>query len=87
MRLPFSKKILLPVEAVTEIDWVSRQVVADVPAERIEDAPPFDPSEPINERLETVLYERRIARSLRGMLVTCDLGPKTRRHRRQRPQP
>ncbi len=56
-RLPFSKKVLLPVDAVATIDWVSRQVIADVPAERIEEAPAFDPSEPINERLETVLYD------------------------------
>ncbi|WP_201245909.1 PRC-barrel domain-containing protein [Halochromatium salexigens] len=56
-RLPFSKKVLLPVDAIAEIDWVSRQVVADVSAERIEEAPPFDPSEAVNERLETVLYD------------------------------
>ena len=56
-RLPFSKKVLLPVDAVAKIDWVTRQVIADVPAERIEEAPPFDPSEPINARLETVLYD------------------------------
>lgn len=56
-RLPLSKKVLLPVDAVAEIDWVSRQVIADVPADRIEEAPAFDPSEPINERLETVLYD------------------------------
>lgn len=56
-RLPFSKKVLLPVDAIAEIDWVSRQVIADVAAERIEQAPAFDPSEPINERLETVLYD------------------------------
>ncbi|NBC47388.1 MAG: PRC-barrel domain containing protein [Gammaproteobacteria bacterium] len=56
-RLPLSKKVLLPVDAVAEIDWVERQVIADVPADRIEEAPPFDPNEPINERLETVLYD------------------------------
>lgn len=56
-RLPFSKKVLLPVDVVGEIDWASRQVITDVPAERIEEAPPFDPNEPINERLESVLYD------------------------------
>jgi hypothetical protein len=56
-RLPFSKKALLPVEAVGEIDWALQRIIADVPAERIEEAPPFDPSEPIDERLETVLYD------------------------------
>ncbi|MCF7997315.1 MAG: PRC-barrel domain-containing protein [Chromatiaceae bacterium] len=56
-RLPLSKKVLLPVDAIAEIDWGSRQVIADVTAERIEEAPAFDPSEPINERLETVLYD------------------------------
>lgn len=56
-RLPFSKKVLLPVDAVAEIDWASRQVIADAPADQVEDAPPFDPSEPVNERLERVLYD------------------------------
>jgi hypothetical protein len=56
-RLPLSKKVLLPVAAVAEIDWATRQVTAAIPADRLEEAPPFDPSEPINERLETVLYD------------------------------
>ncbi|WPL18363.1 PRC-barrel domain protein [Thiorhodovibrio winogradskyi] len=56
-RLPLSKKILLPVDAVIDIDWVSRQVNADVPPDIIDKAPPFDPNEPINARLEVVRYD------------------------------
>lgn len=56
-RLPFSKKILLPVEVVAEIDWVSQQVSAELPATRLEEAPPYDASESLEAQLESLLQD------------------------------
>ncbi|MBK5969131.1 MULTISPECIES: hypothetical protein [Thiorhodovibrio] len=56
-RLPLSKKVLIAVDTITDIDWVSRQVCADLPADFIDKAPPFDPNVPINARLEVVRYD------------------------------
>jgi len=50
--LPFSKKVLLSVDTIREVDWATRTVTASVDATTVEEAPTFDPSEPINEHLE-----------------------------------
>jgi hypothetical protein len=56
-RLPFSRRVLLAVEWIDEVDWVDQKVHVDLPAERIEEAPEFDPREPLNEARETVYYD------------------------------
>lgn len=56
-RLPLSKKVLVPVDAVTGIDWVSREFAAEVPGDFVDQAPPFDPSAPIDARLDLVRYD------------------------------
>lgn len=56
-RLPLSKKMLVSVENITGIDWVSRRVSTDLPADFVDKAPPFDPNVPINARLEVVRYD------------------------------
>jgi hypothetical protein len=56
-RLPLSKKVMLPVELVTHIDWAERRVYVAADARRIEEAPEFDPRQPVNEKQEAVLYD------------------------------
>jgi len=56
-RLPLSKRVLLPASVIEGIDWAERRIQAGVAAERIEDAPEFDPREPVNEKQEAVLYD------------------------------
>lgn len=55
--LPFSKKLLIATEWITEVSWIDRELRIDVSAEQLEDAPEFDPSTPVNEAQETVLYD------------------------------
>ena len=56
-RLPFSKQVLLPVELVTDVDWASRTVRTEATEAQVEEAPEFDPTEPVNARMEAVLYD------------------------------
>lgn len=56
-RLPFSRRVLLAVEWIEAVDWVDQRVRVDLPAQRIEDAPGFDPRAPINEATEKVCYD------------------------------
>ncbi|MCF7989598.1 MAG: hypothetical protein K9M02_04060 [Thiohalocapsa sp.] len=56
-RLPFSRKVLLPVEWVESIDWVDNRLLIGVGPDLVEEAPEFDPSEPVNIEQETVLFD------------------------------
>lgn len=56
-RPPFSRKVLLAVEWIDEVDWVDQKVHVDLPSERIEAAPEYDPREPLSEARETVYYD------------------------------
>jgi hypothetical protein len=56
-RLPFSKKVLVPVELVAGIDWTTQKVRIATSAEQVDAAPTFDPTEPVNAKAETVLYD------------------------------
>jgi hypothetical protein len=55
--LPFSKKVLIPLEWVEDISWVDRRITVGVAKQRIEDAPSYNPHEPIDEERETMLYD------------------------------
>ncbi|NEV64356.1 PRC-barrel domain containing protein [Thiorhodococcus minor] len=54
--LPFSKKLLLASEWITEVSWIDHDLRLDVTAEQLEKAPPYDLEAPINDQAETVLY-------------------------------
>jgi len=56
-RLPFSRKVLLAVEWVDDVDLVERSLRVGVGASRLAEGPEYDPSEPVNEAKETVLYD------------------------------
>jgi hypothetical protein len=42
---------------VTEVDWAARSVRTEVTEAQVEEAPDFDPAEPVNARMEAVLYD------------------------------
>lgn len=56
-RLPVSRKVLVAVDWIEELSWVDRQLRVDISVEQIEGAPEFDPGAPVNEKLETVVYD------------------------------
>jgi hypothetical protein len=56
-RLPFSKKVLLPVAAVDTIDWAERRIYTSAGKRQIEESPEFDPRQPVTEKQEAVLYD------------------------------
>jgi sporulation protein YlmC with PRC-barrel domain len=56
-RLPFSRKVLLAVEWIEDVDWVDRTLRVGVTEAKIAEAPEYDPREPVNEAKETVLYD------------------------------
>ena len=55
--LPFSKKVLIPIDWVEDISWTDRRITIGVAKRRIEEAPGYDPREPLNEERETALYD------------------------------
>jgi len=56
-RLPVSRKVLVAIEWIEEVSWVDQQVRVDIPVAQIEGAPELDPRTPVNEELESVLYD------------------------------
>ena len=56
-RLPFSRKVLLAMEWIDEVDWVDRTLRVAVTGTKLAEAPEYDPREPVNEAKETVLYD------------------------------
>jgi hypothetical protein len=51
------RKLLLPTEWVSLIDWEERQIHVPLPASKIEDEPEYNPSAPIYGRVEERLME------------------------------
>jgi len=56
-RLPVSRKVLVAIEWIEDVDWVEQRVRLEIAVERIEEAPEFDPGETVNAESETVLYD------------------------------
>jgi hypothetical protein len=56
-RLPFSKKVLVPVEQVARIDWAERRIDVGTTLRALEEAPEYDPHRPLNDRQEAELYD------------------------------
>jgi hypothetical protein len=48
--------VLVAPDWVSHFDWAKRQLTMDVPAERIKQCPPYDPSAPLSRDYEVVLY-------------------------------
>ncbi|MFB6340271.1 PRC-barrel domain-containing protein [Saccharicrinis sp. FJH62] len=55
--LPWSKKVMLPIEVISEISYVGRKATIKMTRDDIEAAPEFDPSMAVNEEYEKVLYD------------------------------
>jgi sporulation protein YlmC with PRC-barrel domain len=56
-RLPFSKRVLLTVEWIEDLDWAEQDIRVGVDEAQVANAPEFDPREPVNQAQETVLYD------------------------------
>ena len=54
---PGGKKTLVSPLWISKVDWHSNTVEVDVTKERIENAPEYDPSTPINREYETRFYD------------------------------
>jgi len=48
--------VLVAPDWVNHFDWTARKLTMDVPAERIKQCPPYDPSVPVSRDYEVVLY-------------------------------
>jgi hypothetical protein len=55
--LPFSKKLLIASDWISDVDWIDGELKLDVGADQFEHAPSFDPETLVNEEAETVLYD------------------------------
>ena len=55
--IPWSKRVLLPVEVIENINYLKQEAVINLTKESIEDAPEYDPSMAINAEYEKVLYD------------------------------
>ncbi|WP_340111818.1 PRC-barrel domain-containing protein [Maribellus mangrovi] len=55
--VPWSRKVMLPIEMIDEISFVDRKVTVELPKESIKDSPEFDDEEPVNAEFEHVLYD------------------------------
>lgn len=51
------KHVLLSNEWIENVTWDERKVHIGLPKATVRDAPPFDPTEPVNEEFETRLYD------------------------------
>ena len=55
--LPWSKKVLISINWLREISYVTREVSIDLRKETIKDAPEYDPRKPLEEDIERTLYD------------------------------
>ena len=55
--VPWSKKVMLPIDMIDEISFLDRTVKIKLPKEAIKDSPEFDESEAVNAEYEKVLYD------------------------------
>ncbi len=51
------KKVLLSPSWIKSVDWANNQMTVDFPEEQIEYCPEYEPSTPINRKLETMMYD------------------------------
>ena len=55
--VPWSRKVLVPIELIDEINFMDHRVTVNMPKEAIKNSPEFDESEPVNSEYEEVLYD------------------------------
>jgi hypothetical protein len=55
--VPWSRKVMLPIEMIDEISFVESKVNIELPKDSIKNSPEFDESEPVNAEYEQVLYD------------------------------
>lgn len=55
--LPWSKKVMLPIEVIDKISFLNQEANVGLPKEFIESAPRYDPDIPVNVEYEQVLYD------------------------------
>ncbi len=55
--LPWSKKVMLPIELIDQISFVKREAEVELTKDMIKNAPEFDPSEAVNTEFEEVMYD------------------------------
>jgi hypothetical protein len=55
--LPGGKKVLLSLHWVNAIHWLDSTFEMDLTTQAIKDGPEFDPRKPVNQEIETQLYD------------------------------
>ncbi len=55
--LPGGRKVLLSLHWVKSINWLDSTFEMDLTTQAIKDGPEFDPREPVNQEIETQLYD------------------------------
>lgn len=51
------KKVIIPPDWVTEIDWSQSEIRVDVASDSVRDSPEFEPDAPVNREYEIRLYD------------------------------
>jgi len=54
---PLSKRTIIPTEWLNQFDVNNKVAIFEVKKEKVENAPEYDPKDPINRKKETVLYD------------------------------
>ena len=55
--LPGSRKVLVPPDWAERVDWSRRKVLVNQTSEQIRSSPRYDPTIPVNRKLEVTLYD------------------------------
>ena len=55
--VPWSRKVILPIELLDEINFMEHKVTIALPKESIKNSPEFDEAAPVNAEYEEVLYD------------------------------
>lgn len=61
--LPWSKKVMMPIELIDEISFLDKEAKINLPKETIKNAPEYNPALPVNDEYEDVMrdfYGRKI---------------------------
>ncbi|MGA1843879.1 MAG: PRC-barrel domain-containing protein [bacterium] len=51
------KKVLVPIQWITEVDWAGSKVHVDLTRETLKNYPEYDPSSPVNRETEEIIYD------------------------------
>lgn len=51
------KRVLISPRWISEISWDAKELKIDLPKEKVEESPLYNPSEPVNREYESVLYD------------------------------